>query len=104
MAKAGARPRPEWEQLPDSGQRIYLALAEGDLDRARELYQRDQRAPSRRPRRRAGGGTRAAAAPAERPGRDLRGFVDRDGRLVPPEMAEAEAWKRRQARGDSLSV
>jgi hypothetical protein len=105
MAKAGAQPRPEWEQLPDSGQRIYLALAEGDLDRARELYQRDQRAASpRRPRRRAGGSVRAAAAAAERPGRDLRGFVDRDGRLVPPEMAEAEAWKRRQARRDSLSV
>ena len=42
MAKAGAGPRPEWEQLPDSGQRIYLALAEGDLERARQLYQGDQ--------------------------------------------------------------
>jgi hypothetical protein len=104
MAKASARPRPEWDQLPDSGQRIYLALAEGDLDRARQLYQHDQR--DQRPRgrrRRAGGGVKAAAA-ARRPGRDLRGFVDRDGRLVPPEMAEAEAWKRRQARRDSASV
>jgi hypothetical protein len=102
MAKAGAR--PEWEQLPDSGQRIYLALAEGDLDRARELYQRDQRAPRPRGRRRrAGGGVKAAAA-ARRPGRDLRGFVDRDGRLVPPEMAEAEAWKRRQARRGAAAV
>jgi hypothetical protein len=102
MAKAGARPRPEWEQLPDSGQRIYLALAEGDLDRARELYQRDQR-PRGRHRRRAGGGGKATVA-ARRPGRDLRGFVDRDGRLVPPEMAAAEAWKRRQARRGSDGV
>jgi hypothetical protein len=104
MAKASARPRPEWEQLPDSGQRIYLALAEGDLDRARELYRHDQRAPRPRGRRRrAGGGVKAVAAP-RRPGRDLRGFVDRDGRLVPPEMAAAEAWKRRQARRDAASV
>jgi hypothetical protein len=173
MAKADARPRPEWEQLPDSGQRIYLALAEGDLDRARELYQHDQRAPRpRAPRRRGGGGVKAAPAAAKQPGRggggvkatpaakrrgttgagvkattsrpkrrgsagggvkaataakrpgrgdggggvkaataaakrrgrDLRGFVDRDGRLVPREMAEAEAWKRRQARRDAASV
>jgi hypothetical protein len=123
MAKAGAQPRPEWEQLPDSGQRIYLALAEGDLDRARELYQHDQRAPRprRRPRRRAGGGAKTTTAAAggrrgragggakttvaaKRPTRDLRGFVDRDGRLVPREMAEAEAWKRRQARRDAASV
>jgi hypothetical protein len=105
MAKASARPRPEWEQLPDSGQRIYLALAEGDLDRARELYQHDQRAPRPRARRRAGGGVKAAAAAApKRRGRDLRGFVDLDGRLVPREMAEAEAWKRRQARRDAESV
>ena len=43
MAKASPRPRPEWEQLPDSGQRIYLALAEGNLQRARQLYQHDLR-------------------------------------------------------------
>ena len=117
MAKASARPRPEWEQLPDSGQRIYLALAEGDLERARELYQHDQHAPRPRGRRRRAGGGVKAAAPAKRPGggakttvaarrpgRDLRGFVDRDGRLVPPEMAAAEAWKRRQARRDSEQV
>ena len=55
MAKASARPRPEWEQLPDSGQRIYLALAEGDLERARELYQHDQPAPRPRGRRRRAG-------------------------------------------------
>jgi hypothetical protein len=100
MAKAGARPRPEWEQLPDSGQRIYLALAEGDLERARELYARDQRTPRPR-RRRRGGPATAAAAIATRPARDLRRFVDRDGRLVPPEMADAEAWKREQARRDA---
>jgi hypothetical protein len=93
MAKASARPRPEWEQLPDSGQRIYLALAEGDQQRARQIYQHDQRP---RGRRRGGGGVAAAAA--ERPTRDLRGFVARGGRLVPREMAAAEAWKRRQAR------
>jgi hypothetical protein len=99
MAKMSVRPRPEWEQLPDSGQRIYLALAEGDLERARQLYQRDQRP---RGRRRAGGG--AAAAAAQRPRRDLRGFVARGDRLEPPEMAEAEAWKRRQARRDAAPV
>jgi hypothetical protein len=105
MAKAGAQPRPEWDQLPDSGQRIYLALAEGDLERARELYQRDQRgqrAPRPRRRRRAGRATAAAAAAkATRPARDLRRFVDRGGRLVPPEMDDAEAWKRQQARRDA---
>jgi hypothetical protein len=102
MAKAGARPRPEWEQLPDSGQRIYLALAEGDLERARELYRRDQPAPRPRGRRRGRATTAAAAAAAAtRPARDLRGFVDRGGRLVPPEMADAEAWKRQQARRDA---
>jgi hypothetical protein len=103
MAKASGRPRPEWEQLPGSGQRIYLALAEGDLERARQLYQHDQRP---RGRRRAGGGAKAtpATVAAKRPGRDLRGFVGRDGRLVPPEMAAAEAWKRRQARRGSGSV
>jgi hypothetical protein len=106
MAKASARPRPEWEQLPDSGQRIYLALAEGDLDRARELYQGDQRVPRPRgrPRRRGGGGVQATAATvaARRPARDLRGFVARGDRLEPPEMAAAEAWKRRQARRGSV--
>ena len=109
MAKVGARPRPEWEQLPDSGQRIYLALAEGDLERARQLYQGDQR-PRSRPRRRAGGGAKAtkatgakatgakATVAARRPTRDLRGFVARGDRLEPAEMAAAEAWKRRRAR------
>ena len=92
MAKASARPRRAWEQLPDSSQRIYLALAEGDQQRAQQLHEQDQQ-PRGRQRRRA---TRAAAAPP--PTRDLRGFVDRDGRLVPREMAAAEAWKRRQAR------
>jgi hypothetical protein len=107
MAKASARPRPEWEQLPDSGQRIYLALAEGDVDRARQLYQHDQHDQRPRGRRRRGGGgakaTKTTVA-ARRPGRDLRGFVDRDGRLVPPEMAAAEAWKRRQARRGAEDV
>ena len=108
MAKASARPRPGWEQLPDSGQRIYLALAEGDLERARQLYQHDQQ-PRRGRRRRAGDGAKAtkatkATVAARRPGRDLRGFVDRDGRLVPREMAAAEAWKRRQARRGSEQV
>ena len=70
------------------------ALAEGDLQRARQLYQHDQRPRGRR--RRVGGGVAAAAA--GRPNRDLRGFVARGGRLVPREMAAAEAWKRRQAR------
>jgi hypothetical protein len=154
MAKASAQPqRPEWEQLPDSGQRIYLALAEGDLERARQLYQGDQR-PRSRPRRRAGGGAKPTGAKAtgakttgakatgakatgakatkatgakptgakatgakttkptgakatvaaRRPTRDLRGFVASGDRLEPPEMAAAEAWKRRQARRDSASV
>jgi hypothetical protein len=87
---SSSRPRPGWEQLPESGQRIHLALAEGD----RQLYQHDQRPRGRR--RRVGGGVAAAAA--GRPNRDLRGFVARGGRLVPREMAAAEAWKRRQAR------
>jgi hypothetical protein len=102
MAKASVRPRPEWEQLPDSGQRIYLALAEGDLERARQLYQGDQRPRGRR-RRRAGGGVTATVATvaARRPARDLRGFVARGDRLEPAEMAAAEAWKRRQARRGS---
>jgi hypothetical protein len=95
MAKASARPRRAWEQLPDSSQRIYLALAEGDQQRAQQLYEQDQQ-PHGRQRRRPAGATRAAAAAP--PNRDLRGFVDRDGRLVPREMAAAEAWKRRQAR------
>jgi hypothetical protein len=70
------------------------ALAEGDLQHARRLYQHDQGSGGRR--RRVGGGVAAAAA--GRPNRDLRGFVARGGRLVPREMAAAEAWKRRQAR------
>jgi hypothetical protein len=94
MAKASARPRLGWEQLPESSQRIYLALAEGDPQRARQLHERDQRPRGRR--RRAGG---AAVAKAPRPlTRDLRGFVARGRRLVPRDMADAEAWKRRQAR------
>ncbi|HEX8134860.1 MAG TPA: hypothetical protein VF880_15700 [Actinomycetes bacterium] len=93
MAKASARPRLGWEQLPESSQRIYLALAEGDPQRARQLHEHDQRP---RGRRRAGGVTAAAAAKA--PARDLRGFVARGRRLVPRDMADAEAWKRRQAR------
>jgi hypothetical protein len=52
MAKASTQPRPSWEQLSDSSQRIYLALAEGDQQRARQLYQQDQ-PPRRRQRRRA---------------------------------------------------
>jgi hypothetical protein len=95
MAKASARPRRAWEQLPDSSQRIYLALAEGDQQRAQQLYEQDQQ-PRGRQRRRRARPTRATAAVP--PTRDLRGFVDRDGRLVPREMAAAEAWKRRQAR------
>jgi hypothetical protein len=96
MAETSARPRPAWEQLPDGTQRIYLALAEGDQRRAHELYERDQQRPRRRPRRRAGRSRTTAAA--TRPARELGGFVARGGRLVPPEMAAAEAWKRRQAR------
>jgi hypothetical protein len=95
MAKASARPRLGWEQLPETSRRIYLALAEGDQQRARLLHQHDQR-PRGRGRR---VGTAAAAAPAEPPARDLRGFVARGSRLVPRDMAAAEAWKRRQARG-----
>jgi hypothetical protein len=94
MAKATARPRLGWEQLPESSQRIYLALAEGDPQRAQELHQRDQQP---RGRRRRAGGAKAAKAP-KAPARDLRGFVARGRRLVPREMAAAEAWKRRQAR------
>jgi hypothetical protein len=90
MAKASTRPRRTWEQLSDSSQRIYLALAEGDQQHAQQLYEHDQQP---RGRRRAG---RAAVAAA--PTRDLRGFVARGSRLVPAEMAAAEAWKRRQAR------
>jgi hypothetical protein len=105
MAKASAR--PSWEQLSDSSRRIYLALAEGDQQRARQLFEQDQRRPRRGARRPRPERARAGAAakppappapPAPPPGRDLRGFVDRRGRLVPPEMAAAEAWKRRQAR------
>jgi hypothetical protein len=96
MAKASARPRLAWEQLPESSQRIYLALAEGDLDRARRLHERDQQ-PAARPRRRARRAVPAAKAKPP-PGRDLRGFVARGRRMVPREMADAEAWKRRQAR------
>jgi hypothetical protein len=95
MADTSARPRPAWEQLPDGTQRIYLALAEGDQRRAHELYERDQRRPRRRPRRAGRPRTTAAATP---PARELGGFVARGSRLVPPEMAAAEAWKRRQAR------
>jgi hypothetical protein len=94
MAKASARPRLGWEELPESSQRIYLALAEGDPQRARQLHERDQQPRDRR--RRARGA--AAAAPARAPTRDLRGFVARGRRLVPRDMAAAEAWKRRQAR------
>lgn len=96
MAKASARPRLGWEQLPESSQRIYLALAEGDPQRARQLHQRDQQPRGRR--RRAGGATAAKTVKAPgAPARDLRGFVARGRRLVPRDMAAAEAWKRRQA-------
>ena len=99
MAKASARPRLGWEQLPESSQRIYLALAEGDPQRARQLHQRDQQPRGRR--RRAGGTSAAKAVKAVKapgaPARDLRGFVARGRRLVPGDMAAAEAWKRRQA-------
>jgi hypothetical protein len=94
MTKASARPRLGWDQLPESSQRIYLALAEGDPQRARQLHQRDQQP---RGRRRRAGGAAVAKAP-EAPARDLRGFVARGRRLVPRDMAAAEAWKRRQAR------
>lgn len=95
MAKASTRPRLGWEQLPESSQRIYLALTEGDPQRARQLHQRDQQP---RGRRRRVPGAVAAAAPAKAPARDLRGFVARGRGLVPRDMASAEAWKRRQAR------
>lgn len=101
MAKARARPRLAWEELPESSQRIYLALAEGDLDRARQLHERDQQPavrPRARPRPRRAGRAVPAAKTKPPPGRDLRGFVARGRRLVPREMADAEAWKRRQAR------
>ena len=90
MTKAG--PRPSWEQLADSAQRIYLALAEGDERRARQLHDQERD----RPRRRRPRPTRAPAA--DRPARDLRGFVPLGRRLVPRDMAAAEAWKRQQAR------
>jgi hypothetical protein len=94
MAKASARPGPSWEQLSDSSRRIYLALAEGDQQRAEQLYDQDRHRPRRRPTRRRA----TAAAPPAPPARDLRGFVARGRRLVPRDMADAEAWKRRQAR------
>jgi hypothetical protein len=95
MAKASTQPRPSWEQLSDSSQRIYLALAEGDQQRARQLYQQDQQ-PRGRQRRRA---TRVAATAAPKAAaRDLPGFVARGRRWEPQEMADAEAWKRRQRR------
>jgi hypothetical protein len=100
MAKAAARARLTWEQLPESSQRIYLALAEGDPQRARQLHDQDQQPRARR-RRRAGRAVPAAKAkppPKPPPTRDLRGFVALGGRMVPREMADAEAWKRRQAR------
>jgi hypothetical protein len=94
MATVSARPRLGWEQLPESSKRIYLALAEGDPQRARQLHERDQQP---RGRRRRAGGAAVVKAP-EAPARDLRGFVPRGRRLVPREMVAAEAWKRRQAR------
>jgi hypothetical protein len=100
MAKVAARARLTWEQLPESSQRIYLALAEGDPQRARQLHDQDQQPRARR-RRRAGRAVPAVKAkpPAKPPPtRDLRGFVALGGRMVPREMADAEAWKRRQAR------
>lgn len=96
MAKAAARARLTWEQLPESSQRIYLALAEGDPQRARQLHDQDQQPRARR-RRRAGRAVPAAKAKPP-PTRDLWGFVALGGRMVPREMADAEAWKRRQAR------
>jgi hypothetical protein len=89
MPKTGGRPRQTWEQLSAGGQLIYLALAEGDEQRARQLHQQDQQPRGRKRRR-----PRAAPKP---PTRDLRGFVVRGRRLEPREMAAAEAWKRRQA-------
>ena len=71
MAKASARPRLAWEQLPDSSQRIYLALAEGDQQRAQQLHEHDQRPRGRR--RRIGDAVAAAAAgPPTRDARDPR--------------------------------
>ena len=101
MAKAAARARLTWEQLPESSQRIYLALAEGEEQRARQLHDQDQQPRARRRRRRAGRAVPAAKAkpPPKPPAtRNLRGFVALGGRMVPREMADAEAWKRRQAR------
>jgi hypothetical protein len=95
MAKASTQPRPSWEQLSDSSQRIYLALAEGDQQRARQLYQQDQ--PPRRRQRRRATRVQPTAAP-KAAARDLRGFVVRGRRWEPQEMADAEAWKRRQRR------
>jgi hypothetical protein len=95
MAKANARPPPSWEQLSDSSQRIYLALAEGDQRRAMQLHQQDQQ-PRGRQRRRARR-VQATAKPKP-PTRDLRGFVVRGRRWEPREMGAAEAWKRRQTR------
>jgi hypothetical protein len=96
MAKVAARARLTWEQLPESSQRIYLALAEGDPQRARQLHDQDQQPRARR-RRRAGRAVPAVKAKPP-PTRDLRGFVALGDRMVPREMADAEAWKRRQAR------
>jgi hypothetical protein len=93
MAKASVRPRPSWEELSDSSQRIYLALAEGDQQRARQLHQQDQQPRRRRRRRPRPGKDTTAPKP---PSRDLQGFVVRGRRLEPREMAAAEAWKRRQ--------
>jgi hypothetical protein len=95
MAKASTQPRPSWEQLSDSSQRIYLALAEGDQQRARQLYQQDQ--PQRRRQRRRATRVQPNAVP-KAAARDLRGFVVRGRRWEPQEMADAEAWKRRQRR------
>ena len=45
---APASARPPWEALPDSAQRIYLALAGEDQVRARQLLEADRQAATRR--------------------------------------------------------
>src|SRR6266498_400003 len=44
---SGSAP-PSWEALPDSARRIYLALADGDEDQARQLLKADRQAAATR--------------------------------------------------------
>jgi hypothetical protein len=94
---SGSAP-PSWEALPDSTRRIYLALAEGDEEQARQLLTGDRQTAATRRARPRPRGRRAQPRTSSARTLDLRGFVERrEGRFEPAEMRAAEAWKRRMA-------